>query len=74
MPIINNGYPESNFTDRFGDHSDPSGSGKYNTTGDVNLTYTQNVFDNILADDTLSETEYFAIIGAWHVLFHQRQV
>ena len=62
--VVNNGYPESNFTDRFGDHSDPSGSGKYNTTGDVNLTYTQNVFDNILADDTLSETEYFAIIGA----------
>lgn len=62
--VVNNGYTGSNFTDRFGDHSDPSGSGKYNTTGDVNLTYTQSVFDKILANDTLTKPGYFDIFGA----------
>ena len=63
--VVNNGYPESNFTDRFGDHwADDSNPGKYNTTGDVNLTYTQSVFDKILGDDTLSKPTYFDIFGA----------
>lgn len=63
--VVNNGPYYSNFVDRFGDHSaDPSNPGKYNTTGDVNLTYTQSVFDKILADDTLSKPAYFDIFGA----------
>lgn len=63
--VVNNGPYYSNFVDRFGDHSaDPSNPGKYNTTGDVNLTYTQSVFDKIIADDTLPEPEYFDIFGA----------
>lgn len=63
--VVNNGPYYSNFVDRFGDHSaDPSNPGKYNTTGDVNLTYTQSVFDNILEDDTLPKPTYFDIFGA----------
>ena len=63
--VVNNGPYYSNFVDRFGDHSaDPSNPGKYNTTGDVNLTYTQSVFDTILEDDTLPKPTYFDIFGA----------
>lgn len=63
--VVNNGPYYSNFVDRFGDHSaDPSNPGKYNTTGDVNLTYTQSVFDKILENDTLPKPTYFDIFGA----------
>ena len=63
--VVNNGPYYSNFVGRFGDHSaDPSNPGKYNTTGDVNLTYTQNVFDKILENDTLPRPTYFDIFGA----------
>ena len=63
--VVNNGPSYSNFKDRFGDHwADDSNPGKYNTTGDVNLTYTQDIFDNVLADDSMAEPEYFDIFGA----------
>ena len=66
--VVNNGPYYSNFVDRFGDHSaDPSNPGKYNTTGDVNLTYTQSVFDTILENDTLPKPTYFDIFGAGFV-------
>lgn len=63
--VVNNGPSYSNFKDRFGDHwADDSNPGKYNTTGDVNLTYTQDIFDNVLANDSMAEPEYFDIFGA----------
>ncbi len=66
--VVNNGPYYSNFVARFGDHSaDPSNPGKYNTTGDVNLTYTQSVFDKILENDTLPKPTYFDIFGAGFV-------
>ena len=63
--VVNNGPSYSNFKYRFGDHwADDSNPGKYNTTGDVNLTYTQDIFDTVLADDSMAEPEYFDIFGA----------
>lgn len=53
-----------NAVDRYGDHTaDPNNVEKYNTIGDISLTYTESTFRNAIADETLAAPKDFEIYG-----------